>query len=286
MLNKTRAWFRMEKKADDYAEIAIFDEIDAWWGLGPKDFKAAFDPIKGVKNIKLLLNSPGGSVFDGMAIYNLLAEVREKLTVEVVGLAASIASIIALAGSKLVMAEGAYFMIHNPWTRMSGSSEDLRKAADLLDKMRADFIAVYVRESGLSEEEVGDMMDAETWLSASEAVEKGFAAETSDYGDVAAKIGPVDRFGFSKVPKALALPSAEHNEIETERDLENLLRDAGGLSRNRAEAIVAHGWKGRAERQGEPVQAEPQGEPAKPEAPSLEMIVREKEIDLEYRRIK
>jgi ATP-dependent Clp endopeptidase proteolytic subunit ClpP len=275
----------MEKKAEDYAEIAIFDEIDSWWGIGPKEFKAALDPIKGVKSIKLLLNSPGGSVFDGWAIYNLLAEIRAKLTVEVVGLAASIASIIALAGSKLVMAEGSYYMIHNPWTRMSGASEDLRKAADLLDKFRADFVAIYARESGLDNTEVGKLMAAETWLSASEAVEKGFASEVSGYGDVAAKIGPIGRYGFANIPQALALPSNERIEIATERDLESLLRDAGGLSRSRAAAIVAHGWKGNAETQGEPGESA-RGDPAEETLKDLMARIREKEIDLEYRRMK
>jgi ATP-dependent Clp endopeptidase proteolytic subunit ClpP len=253
----------MERK-DDIAEIEIFDEIDGFWGFGPKDFKARLDEVKGAKSIKLLLNSPGGSVFDGMAIANMLAAHRDKLEIEVVGLAASIASIIALAGKKLTMAEGSYYMIHNPLTVMVGDSGELRKTADLLDKMKSEFVAAYKRKSGKEDKEISDMMDAETWMTAQEAVDNGFADAVEDYGEIAAKIdGSEIARHFGKVPEILA--KAEEKKITNPRELENLLRDAG-CSKKEAVAIVADGWK--AVGRGDP-EPEARGDPVKAITPAM-----------------
>lgn len=271
-----KTWFTM-KASDDLAEIEIFDEIDSFWGIGAKEFKARFDEVKNSKAIKLMLNSPGGSVFDGMAIYNILSSVREKLDIEVVGLAASISSIIALAGKKLTMAEGSYYMIHNPLTIMVGDAEELRKTADVLDKMKGDFVSIYGKKSGLDSDEIASMMDDETWLTASEAIEKGFADESVDYGQIAAKADPevISRYGFSHAPKGLS--GETKSKVNDPRSLESLLRDAGGLSKNEAVAIVANGWK--AVGRGEP---EPQrGEPVKSNITPAMLI---KEMDAVVKR--
>lgn len=251
---RTKGWFRMEKKSAEYAEIEIFDEIDAFWGIGPKEFKERFDEIKDAASIKLLLNSPGGSVFDGMAIYHLLEKERDRLEVEVVGLAASIASIVALAGSRMTVAKGAYYMIHNPWTLVMGGAEDLRKTADTLDKLKADFVSIYRDWSGLEEPAIVEMMDAETWMTSAEAVANGFAEGEEDYGDVAARASAfgLKKYGFAKVPEALTSGDTL-KKVSTPRELESLLRDAGGLSKNEAVKIVADGWK--ALSQGDPVNA-------------------------------
>jgi ATP-dependent Clp endopeptidase proteolytic subunit ClpP len=257
---KNKAWFRMEKKTEELAEIEIFDEIDAYFGFGPKEFKEQFDAIKSAKKIKVLLNSPGGSVFDGMTIYTLIAAEREKVEIEVLGLAASISSIVALAGSRLTVAKGAYYMIHNPWTFAMGGAEDLRKTADILDKLKGEFVSIYREKSGLKDEEIIKMMDAETWMTSEEAMANGFADDEEDYGQVAAKASAfsLTRYGFAHVPDPLA-KSADVKRVSNPRELETLLRDSG-MSRSEAVAIVANGWK--ALGQGEPV-AEPQGEPVK-----------------------
>jgi ATP-dependent Clp endopeptidase proteolytic subunit ClpP len=231
----------MEKKSEELAEIEIFDEIDNFWGIGPKDFKAKLDEIKGAKNIKLMLNSPGGSVFDGMAIYNMLAAHRDKLDIEVVGLAASIASIIALSGRKLTMATGAYYMIHNPLTVMVGDSEDLRKTADLLDKMKGEFVSIYKKKSNKDEKEISDMMDEETWLTSDEAIAAGFADDSEDYGEIAAKIDSNIAKHFAKVSESITKVDNKDG-ITNPRELESVLRDAG-CSKREAVAIVADGWK-------------------------------------------
>lgn len=240
---KTKSWFSMASKSDEVAEISIFDEIDPFWGIGPKQFKDELDKVRGAKSIKLLLNSPGGSVFDGMAVYNLLASVRDKLDVEVIGLAASIASIIAMAGKSLTVAEGAYLMIHDPFTLAVGGADDLRKTADLLDTMKGEFVAIYAKRSGLSDTEIADMMSEETWFTASEAVDKGFADGVEEYGEVAANASRFNlaKYGFGNTPSMLA-ESGEGKKITTPRELEGILRDAG-FSKSEAVAIASRGLK-------------------------------------------
>lgn len=240
---KNKSWFSMVKKSDEVAEISIFDEIDPFWGIGPKQFKDELDEVRGAKSIKLLLNSPGGSVFDGMAVYNLLSSVRDKLDVEVIGLAASISSIIAMAGKSLAIAEGAYLMIHDPFTVTVGGAEDLRKTADLLDTMKGEFIAIYAKKSGLEDKEISKMMDDETWFTASQAVEKGFADSIEDYGEVAANASRFNlaKYGFGHAPQMLA-DSTEEKKVTTPRELEGILRDAG-FSKAEAVAIASQGFK-------------------------------------------
>lgn len=232
---KNRSWFKMAVK-DETAEIEIFDEIDSFWGIGPKEFKASLDSAKGAKTIKLLVNSPGGSVFDGMAIYNMLSQHRDKLDIEVVGLAASIASIIALSGRSLTMAEGSYFMIHNPLTVMVGNAEELRKTAELLDKMKEDFLNIYETHSDMKRDEIAKAMDDETWFTAGEAVDAGFATSVQDYGQIAAFVNPKGvAEGFRHLPDGVKIID---EKITNPRELERLLRDAGA-SRKQAVAIVA-----------------------------------------------
>jgi ATP-dependent Clp endopeptidase proteolytic subunit ClpP len=256
---RNKSWFTMKQTAD-LAEIQILDEIDPMWGMGAKEFKAEFDKIKDAKNIKLWLNSAGGSIFEGQAIYNILSSVSGKLDVEVIGIAASMASVIALAGKKLTMAEGSYLMIHNPMTAFFGDGDALRKTADILDKMRQEYIAIYSKKTGLDAEKVGAMMTAETWMTSSEAIANGFADDTEDYGQVAACADPaiVAKYGFNNIPESLVTMHAH-----TPRELEAILRDAG-FGKKDAVAIVANGFK--ALERGEP--AKDRGEPDKLETDS------------------
>jgi ATP-dependent protease ClpP protease subunit len=247
----------MEKKPDDTAEISIFDEIDNFWGIGPKEFKAELDKVKGASTIKLLLNSPGGSVFDGLAIANMLSVYRDKLDIEVLGLAASIASIIALSGRSLTMAKGSYFMIHNPLTILMGGAEDLRKTADLLDKMKVDFVSAYKRRSKKDEKEISDMMDAETWLDADEAVAEGFATDVVDYGEIAAKVDAKIVSQFARMPEKI---KAKAEDATDARALEITLRDAG-YSKKDAIAIVADGWKAVGRSDSEPTKRSDSAKP-------------------------
>lgn len=210
-----RPWFKVVDLADDTAEITLFDEIGGW-GQSVEDFKAKVDAIKDKASIKLLINSPGGYINDGWAIYNILSRYKEKLSVEVVGLAASMASVVALAGCELVMDRGSFLMIHDPWTCAVGTAEDLRKMANTMDQMKGDVINLYVESSNLGKDKILQMMADETWISADQAVEYGFAKGINETAQAAACAG-IEKYGFRRAPLALlanpqAAPSAPENK--------------------------------------------------------------------------
>lgn len=183
MTTKNSSWFQVSNLAKDTAEILIYDEIGSW-GIGAKDFITAFP--KNATNVVISMNSAGGDVFDGLAIFNHLLNSPAKVTVKIDGLAASIASVIAMAGDEVIMAENAMMMIHNPWTLSVGTAADMRKSADLLDKTKKGLVNAYTMRTGMSDEEVSVLMDAETWMTAEEAVEMGFADTITEPVKIAA----------------------------------------------------------------------------------------------------
>ncbi|KAB0889083.1 Clp protease ClpP [Cronobacter sakazakii] len=157
--------------------ISIFDVIGAdYWGEGvtASRIAGALRSLNGA-DVTVNINSPGGDMFEGLAIYNLLREYDGKVTVKVLGLAASAASIIAMAGDEVQIGRGAFLMIHNCWVYAMGNRHDLAQiAADMapFDKAMSD---IYQARSGLDAATVDKMMDGETYIGGSEAVEKGFA---------------------------------------------------------------------------------------------------------------
>lgn len=174
-----KPWYRMEAKGDT-AEIVIYEQIgQSFWGdgYGAKKFNSDLKALGNVKEIVVRLNSPGGDVFDGQTIFNRLLAHKANVTIYIDGLAASIASVIAMAGDKVVMAENALFMIHNPWSFAMGTSDDMRSTADVLDKVKDALLTAYTRKSDLSEEKISSLMDNETWMTAKEALEFGFIDE-------------------------------------------------------------------------------------------------------------
>jgi ATP-dependent protease ClpP protease subunit len=175
-----KTWFtiRNAASAEAPAEISIHDEIGAW-GVSAKDFLAQLRSIAAATPITLSIHSPGGEVFDGLAIYHAL-KARGNVTVRIEGLAASMASVIAMAGTRIMMPRNAFMMIHNPSGFAVGDSADMRQLADLLDKIKGSLLAAYRERTKKSDEDLTAMMDAETWLTGEEAVEHGFADATSD----------------------------------------------------------------------------------------------------------
>ncbi|EOW6736288.1 head maturation protease, ClpP-related [Cronobacter dublinensis] len=157
--------------------ISIFDVIGAdYWGEGvtASRIAGALRSLNG-EDVTVNINSPGGDMFEGLAIYNLLREYNGKVTVKVLGLAASAASIIAMAGDEVQIGRGAFLMIHNCWVYAMGNRHDLAQiATDMapFDKAMSD---IYQARSGLDAATVDKMMDGETYIGGSEAVEKGFA---------------------------------------------------------------------------------------------------------------
>lgn len=224
-----KSWYRIEAKADEAATVYVYDEIGIW-GITAKDFMREIDGLK-ASNITLRVNSPGGDVFDGIAIYNALRNHPAKVSTQVDGLAASIASIISMAGDEITIAKNAFFMVHNAWAMTAGNADEMRKMADTLDKIDTTLVKTYADRTGQTQRAIRQMMADETWLNADEAVALGLADKLAD--DQGAK-ATFDLSKFRNVPKDL------HAEAEppTERDIEQLLRDAG-VSRKEAMTAVA-----------------------------------------------
>ncbi len=166
--------------AEDPATISLYDFIgeDVWSGGGwtAKRMAGALRAIGAQNPVTVAINSPGGDVFEGIAIYNLLREHKAAVNVKVMGLAASAASLIAMAGDEILMGEGAMLMIHNAWGVAVGNRHDMRSAADVLEPIDSAMAGIYAARSGQDQKAIAKMLDAETWLSASQAIERGFAS--------------------------------------------------------------------------------------------------------------
>jgi len=176
----TQKWYAFKNSSDKSGEIelSIYDEIGAF-GIGAKEFIAELREYKG-QHVHVRINSPGGEIIDGSAIANALNRHEGGVTVHIDGLAASMASYIAMSGKPTYMSENALLMIHNPWTLAAGEADDLRKQADLLDTMKSTLVRGYQRKSGMPAEEISRLMDEETWLTALEATALGFVDAIED----------------------------------------------------------------------------------------------------------
>lgn len=195
-------WFEIKNETEQSADVYIYDVIgDPWVGL---DSATVVKQLAGIKSAKinLRINSPGGMVFDGMAIYNALARHSAEVTTYIDGIAASIASVVALAGKRVLIAENAMMMIHNPWAVAMGDASELRKQADVLDQVKETIINTYSTRTGKSREAIGSLMSAETWYTAGDAVANKFADE-SVAGVKAAACFDLKAFGYVKAPELL-----------------------------------------------------------------------------------
>lgn len=218
-------WYSIKAKADKSAEVWIYEQIGEDWfseGVTAKRFCRDLADLK-ADAIDLHINSPGGSVFDGQAIYNALVRHPASVTTYIDGLASSIASVIALAGDKVVMADNALFMIHNPWGFAQGSAEDMRKCADVLDKCRDTIVNVYTKKCSKAESDITAAMDAETWFDAREAFAFGFVDEVST-GSSAVNMAGFDfqAMGFRNMPRPKGDVSVEVTVSEEETDCEEM----------------------------------------------------------------
>jgi ATP-dependent protease ClpP protease subunit len=171
-------WYRIENLAGGTAAVYIYDEI-GYWGVSASDFVAELSEMQGVTAIDLHLNSPGGEVFDGLAIMNCLRSHPASVTTYVDGLAASIASVIAMAGDRIVMGPHSQLMIHEGSGLCIGDAAEMRKMADLLDFQSDNIAGVYQARAGGTVEEWRALMVTETWYTAEEAVAAGLADEVS-----------------------------------------------------------------------------------------------------------
>lgn len=188
----------------DPIEILLYGVIgDPYDGLDARTIRTLITESEG--DIVVRINSGGGYVIEGLAIFNALAEAKaadRKVTVHIDGLAASMASVIAMVGEEIAMADNALFMIHNPWDVAMGDAEQLRSAADRLDKIRDQLVGIYAACTGLSADVLTAMMRAETWMNAEEALENKFITSITASSTAQAAVKPVDvtKFGFAHVP--------------------------------------------------------------------------------------
>jgi ATP-dependent protease ClpP protease subunit len=188
-------WYRIENLAGGTAAVYIYDEI-GYWGVTASDFVAELSELTGVNAIDLHINSPGGEVFDGLAIMNCLRSHPAAVTTYVDGLAASIASVIAMAGDRIVMGPHSQLMVHEGSGLCIGDAAEMRKMADLLDFQSDNIAGVYQARAGGTVEEWRAVMVAETWYTAEEAVAAGLADEVAqrpaaapEQGAAAASVG-------------------------------------------------------------------------------------------------
>ena len=161
-------------------DIGIFDVIgEGYWneGVTASSISSALKRIGADKPVTVNINSPGGDMFEGLAIYNLLKEHKGEVTVKVVGLAASAASIIAMAGDSVEIARAGFLMIHNAWLIAAGNRHELKDIAEWLEPFDRAMGSVYEARTGLDSAEIESMMDSETWLGGKDAIEQGFADE-------------------------------------------------------------------------------------------------------------
>jgi ATP-dependent protease ClpP protease subunit len=224
-----RSWYAIRARAEG-AEVSIYDEIGAY-GVSAKSFLDELGALPDDGPLTLRLNSPGGSVFDAVAIYNALKRHAGPISVWIDGIAASAASYVAMAGDEVVMPENAFLMIHDPSGVVFGTAEDMRAMAEALDKIKGSLVAGYVAKSGGAEDDIAALMAKETWLDAAEAVELGFADRLAEPVRIAARF---DVARFRNAPPALVEAKAEIGEAEAdtsddgsaEVDAAELLADA------------------------------------------------------------
>lgn len=168
------------EKNDKVASIDVFDVIGSDFfgeGFTAKRMSAALRSIGEDKDVVININSPGGDVFEAATIYNLVAQHKGHVTVNILGLAASAASVIAMAGDTVKISKIGFLMIHNSWSVVMGNKTDLREAADTLEQFDKSILAAYTGRATLEEKKIAKMMDNETWIGADDALEFGFADE-------------------------------------------------------------------------------------------------------------
>jgi len=221
---------KVQARANSSAEILIYDPIGANWfgeGFTAKRFVKDLEDLGDIKDILVRINSPGGEVFDGFAIYNALKNHPAQIHVQIDGLAASIASVIAMAGDLVTMGTGAMLMIHDPWSLAMGDADNMRSVAEMLDQVKEGILDAYAGRTGLDRAELATLMEKETWFTVDEAIERGFADERIGATVPAEPPASADRFGWAT---AMAMYQNKPKEFYTPQP-------AGSTQSARADAM-------------------------------------------------
>lgn len=224
-------WWKVEASTDDAEEILIYDFI-GWPFNDPYELNQHLKSLNG-KDVTFRINSPGGDVFDGLTIFSAMREYKGRITTKIEGMAASMASVIALGGGEVQAHKHAMYMIHEPLVLTIGNQHELREVADILQKISVNFVDIYSEKAGGKKRDIQQKMKDETWFSAKEAKEYGFIDTVLDLP--AARAG-FDLSVFANVPQGWT-------QAREKRELEQRLRDEG-YSSSDAKAEVARRFSG------------------------------------------
>jgi ATP-dependent Clp endopeptidase proteolytic subunit ClpP len=290
-----RKFWEFKASADGASgDLLIYGDISdvSWWedDVTPSNFARELKDLGDISTLNVYINSYGGDAFAGQAIHSQLKRHKAQVNVYIDGIAASAASIIAMAGDKVIMPKNAMLMIHNPWTFAYGYSSDLRKTADMLDKIRDTLVNVYEDKTGLEQDKIIELLDAETWLTAEEAKEMGFADSVDEAKEIQASLSggfinfngvSLDASKFRNVPrlKTAEPPMAKPKEEPT---MELTKETLASEHKDIYDAVKAEGVKAERERikalnglicpGSEAIVAKAIDEGTSPEAASMEIV--------------
>lgn len=221
MKAKAKKYFNIIKASEERGEIYIYDDIvpTGWeWGeeTSASTFRDELKTLDDVSVIDLRINSGGGDVFEASAIYNMLKRHKARVEVHVDGLAASAASVVAMAGDKVTMPKNAMMMIHNAWTTGFGNHHDFRKLANDLEKINESSVkqAYLDKNPELDVEKLTNLMDEETWLTADEALALGLIDEVVQSTQVAASLTDEQKARYKNAPSALVEKKEDSASVE------------------------------------------------------------------------
>ncbi len=238
----TEGWYRIKGASGGVVDLDIMGDIGGW-GVTARQFATELKEVaKDASLINVDLHSLGGDVIEGMAIYNMLKNHPAKVHINIIGIAASMGSVIAMAGDVVRIPVNAWVMVHSPWGIQGGNATEMREYADLLDNFGSSMLLTYTTKTGKTDEEIQAFMDAETWFVGAEAVEQGFADELVGAVEVAASINSKRAKDFEKMPKA-------------------------------AQQLMAPRGQGGGAPEGAAPQSQPQPAPNSPAAPSREQVL-------------
>lgn len=239
---------------DDAADVYIYGDIGGWWdGIQPDEIAKEIAELD-VATLNVHVNSPGGIVFDGIAIYNAFASHSANVVMHIEGIAASIASVIVMAGDEIRIGESANMMIHKPWSFMIGDADDMRAEAEILDSLEQSIVDIYTARTENDEDQVKNWLKAETWFRGQQAVDNSFAdsmVPNKKKEKKAAKSKLLDL--FQHTPSDL-IP--QNDDVPRVREFEHLLRDAEQMPNALAKRIAAA-----AQRVFQPARDEPDADP-------------------------
>lgn len=240
--------------ADDAADVYIYGDIGGWWdGIQPDDVAREI-AVLDVETLNVHVNSPGGIVFDGVAIYNAFAAHSSRVVMHVEGIAASIASVIVMAGDEIRIGESANMMIHKPWSFMIGDADDMRAEAEILDSLEQSIVDIYTARTDNDEDQVKAWLKAETWFRGQQAVDNSFAdavIPNKKKEKKAARSKLLDL--YQHTPSDL---QPQNGDVPRVREFEHLLRDAEQMPNALAKRIAAA-----AQRVFQPARDEPGADP-------------------------